>query len=466
MGISNLIQSLFRGEQNSKQTDATLINDSTGSLSKRGVRASETVLRSDFALFFEAKNDLYHPERNPNGKFPVNIAENNLSWIDMDKKIKEVMITKSIPEWVPSYTGLGGSDEFLNALSQFLSTILIKEKIDPGTLLASAGATAVIELASWILCSDGDVAVIPAPSYPVYTQDISNKPQVERYDLITHYNLDELGDTLPLSIDHLEKAKLEIEAKGKKFRMLIITTPDNPTGGMYSTDQLEGISEWCINYQIHLLINELYGLSIINTKHPDIAGDYTTDLDFTSFGKQMSLRKSEYVHLCYGLSKDLGISGFRVGIIHSYNERFLAAYANLNASHLVSNLTQWVMSEVLSDSAFMNQYLSDNRTRLTDNYVVVINTLRSLGIPYIPARGSLFVWLDLSIHLGGQTKEAEHNLWLDIYDKTGILLTPGEGFGHSKRGQFRLVYSFLQREVLEGAMGKLARYVKIRAKLS
>jgi 1-aminocyclopropane-1-carboxylate synthase len=51
---------------------------------------------------------------------------------------------------------------------------------------------------------------------------------------------------------------------------------------------------------------------------------------------------------------------------------------------------------------------------------------------------------------------------MDIYQQTGVLLTPGDGFGHAKRGQFRLVYSYVPKEQLEVAMDRVEEYVKAR----
>jgi aspartate/methionine/tyrosine aminotransferase len=95
---------------------------------------------------------------------------------------------------------------------------LIHLEIDADTLAFSAGATSVIEMTSFLLADHGDTAVIPAPSYPVYTADIGVIPGVRRYDLQTHTEINELKDGIPISIDQLEKAKEEIESHGKPFQ--------------------------------------------------------------------------------------------------------------------------------------------------------------------------------------------------------------------------------------------------------
>ncbi len=430
------------------------------SLSKRGNLALNTELRADLKVFFDADADLYHPVNNPQGKFPVNMAENNLSWHDLKPRIEQAISFQSMPDWVSNYTGMGGHADFLEAVANFMSIHVTGCTVDPSHIHTSAGATAVLELTSWILSGKNDVVAIPAPSYPVYTQDFGNKSSLIRYDIVTHHALTANDGLSDLKIKHLTKAKTKIEKSGKRFKLLVLTSPDNPTGCLYGTKQLAKISEWCIEHKIHLLVNELYGLSLIHTSHPDIKEDYKKEMVYTSYAQFMNKRKSEYLHMCYGLSKDLGISGFRVGVIHSYNQSFLQAYANLNAPHLVSNLTQWALSDVLCDQDFMSHYILKNQSRLTTNYALVIKYLKKLNIPYLPARGSLFVWIDISKYVMGKSEKAELNLWQDVYETTGLLLTPGTGFGHKKRGQFRFVYSFLQRDVLEVGLDKFVQYLK------
>jgi len=430
------------------------------SISNRGQKAAITELRSDFKLYFEAINDLYHETNNPDGKFPINMAENRMSWTILSDKISLLLKSNEIPSWVASYTGIAGQEDFVKAISSFMSKFLCKTKIDPDHIICSAGATAVYDLLSWVLCDEEEVCLIPAPSYPVYTQDIANRSTVERHDVQSHYELLEIKDGLCLNIQQLDNAREAVMAQGKKVSMLILTSPDNPTGGIYSIGQLEIIAGWCIENEIHLVVNELYGLSIIDESHPSISQDYSSSIKFNSFANIMHKLRSDYLHLTYGLSKDLGISGFRVGVVYSMNEEFRLAYKNLNAPHLVSNFTQWILSLLLSDFDFIESYVKENKLRLTERYASVISILRDNSVAYVPSRGSLFIWIDLSPWLSENTEDAEEVLWSNIYYHTGVLLTPGRGFGNQKKGHYRIVYSFLDKHAMEKAMHRLMNYLQ------
>ena len=434
----------------------------TDSLSFRGRRAAGTPLRIDYDAFRETERDRYHPTANPNGKIPLNIAENRLSWPELRERIESITKCEPIPDWVPGYTSAGGAPPFREALAHFLETHLTGCPIDPEGVVASTGATSVIEMSAFILAEAGEVAVIPAPSYPVYSRDLGNFSAVQRYDLVTHHDPVDIAAGPLLTIGHLEAAREEIIVSGRHFRMLILTSPDNPTGGIYSIDRLRSIAEWCIEREIHLVVNEIYGLSIIDTAHPDIRDDYGEELNFTSFARVMAERQSEYLHLWYALSKDLGISGFRVGSLWTLNEDVLRAYENLNLTHSVSNHTQWLLSRLLTEDEFLRGYIERNQKRLTASYALAARAFREMGVPYVPSRGSLFLWVDLSEFLGEASEEAEMRLWREVFDDAGVLLTPGVGFGHSKHGQYRVVYPCVQPDELAEAMGRLARFVDSR----
>ncbi|MEM1124176.1 MAG: aminotransferase class I/II-fold pyridoxal phosphate-dependent enzyme, partial [Bacteroidota bacterium] len=207
-------------------------------LSQRGKEAYTNVLRVDFEVLFEAMSNLYHRDDNPKGAFPLNTAENKLSWPMLKEKLEITSLEKSIPAWVAGYTSCLGDSFFREAMAGFLEKFLTHCPIQPDHLGVSAGATAVVEMTAWVLGNPGDVAVFPAPCYPVYSKDIGNKAGMERYDLVTHHEPVEISEKPVLSIKHLKKAKKDIEQKGKNFRLLVLTSPDNPTGGIYSQKKL------------------------------------------------------------------------------------------------------------------------------------------------------------------------------------------------------------------------------------
>ena len=94
------------------------------SLSQRGQVASQSVLRIDFEAYFEAVKNLYHETDNPEGTFPLNIAENKLSWSTLKTQMKQLATQHEIPNWVANYTKSTGSPSFREKVARFYSKFL------------------------------------------------------------------------------------------------------------------------------------------------------------------------------------------------------------------------------------------------------------------------------------------------------------------------------------------------------
>ncbi len=435
------------------------MNKNITSLSKRGAVLIKNEGRVDTQLFMEASQDIYCPNNNPNGKFPLNVAENSLTASIIKEKITSIVRENEIPSWVLKYTHFLGNPEVRSNVASFMEKQLCKCPIDPDTIGFSAGASAIIEVSSYVLADKNDVVVIPAPSYPMYTNDFGVKNEIKRYDLQTHHEIDEIGSRAPVNIDMLDKALIELNKQNKCFKILLITTPDNPTGCVYSEQELQKLAKWCIDNNIHMIVNEIYGLSLIDTKDPCIKDDYKENTSFSSFANIMAEKNSDYLHLWYALSKDFSMSGLRFGILHSLNKDLLKGFENSNLTHMVSNITQWIVGQMLKDSEFVDDYIEKNKSLLIRSYKSVIKSLKSIGVNYIPSRGSLFVWADFSKFLQENSEKGQEKLWLDIYENTGVLLTPGTGFQHKKKGMFRIVFTAVPFTHLEVAMEKLTFYL-------
>jgi 1-aminocyclopropane-1-carboxylate synthase len=309
------------------------------------------------------------------------------------------------------------------------------------------------------LADTGDVVVIPAPSYPMYTKDLGTKSGVERYDLQSHYNLEEIGSKAPVDIPMLDKTLAELNSQNKCFKILLLTSPDNPTGCMYTEEQLKQLANWCITHKVHLIVSEIYGLSLIDTQDDLIKDSYQNYGTYASFAKTMAELNSDYLHLWYAFSKDFAMSGLRFGMLHTLNKDLLKGYDNANIPHMVSNITQWMVGEMLKDTVFVEQYIETNKLLLNNSYKLVVEAFDKIKVPYIPSRGSLFIWIDLSKFLKEDSDKGQEQLWIDIYNNTGILLTPGEGFQHLKKGLFRMVFTAIEINHLKVAMDRLIAFL-------
>ena len=429
------------------------------SLSARGHHLATTPSRIDHALFMEAKQNLYDPEDNPSGSFPLNVAENQVMAPVIKAKLMTLLKNNEMSDWVMGYTHYLGHPEVRMMIARFMEQHLCDCTIHPDTLGLSAGATAIVEVTAFLLANPGDVVVIPAPGYPMYTNDFGIKAGISRYDLQTHDNLQEISTKAPVTTDLLERTWAILKAEGRCFKILLISSPDNPTGCRYEEDQLRALARWCIEHQVHMIVNEIYGLSLIDTTPIDHPSSAHGQDEYVSFAKIMEEFASDYLHLWYAFSKDFGMSGLRCGVVHSLNKGFIAGLENINVPHMVSNMSQWMIKEMLSDDEFIKNYIEQNKKQITRSYQWVVAALKLLDVPFIPSRGGIFVWIDLSSYLDADSDEAETALWMNIYKQTGVLLTPGLEFKHSKKGLFRMVYTAVSFDHLKVAVERLSAYL-------
>jgi aspartate/methionine/tyrosine aminotransferase len=292
-----------------------------------------------------------------------------------------------------------------------------------------------------------------------YTPDLGNKAQVNRHDL--HAEKAGVHGQYGLDIEDLDRAYAEL---GDRFRILLLTQPNNPTGQVFSAEQLERFADWCIERRIHLVVNEIYLFSRFDQSHPVLRellfGD--EEIEFQSFLPILDRYQSPFLHWWYAISKDFGLSGLRLGFAYTCNEDLLKAWGNYGAPSMASNHTQWMLAEAFGDTEWTTDFVSRSQASLTESYATVIQALEG-KVRYSTAVGSLFVWFDLGTFLKADTLAAEQELWRRIYDETDILLTAPDGIGSPERGWFRLVHSCVPLDHLQVAMQRFSEWLNKNA---
>lgn len=414
-------------------------------LSARATALLSSPLRADFAYLEQVEDSPYDPNDNPEGAIPLAIAENVLSWPEVRERLSRAA-AEPIPDWVAQYTQVAGAPELRAAVAGFAERHIMTlgglppTKLSPEGVCVSSGATAIVELAALLLGDDGDVAAFPAPCYPVYAKDVGHKAHLHRYDIQCAAGWGDVRGVHPLTIADLDRSLAEIQRVGRRLRMLVLTQPDNPTGAIYGRTQLAYIADWCEEHHVHLCVNELYALSQLDTTDERLARDYPAESEpYTSFLHIVEARRSPYLHWWYSVSKDFGLSGLRCGIMYTRNADLVQAFGNFGAPHTVSNHTQWLLAQLLCDGDWVAAFAKTNQACLTDAYARAVEVLREAGIPYVPARGSLFVWAKLNA--GDESDEA---YWRRQFEERGVLLTAPDGFGQTESGWLRVVYSCVE----------------------
>lgn len=240
-----------------------------------------------------------------------------------------------------------------------------------------------------------------------------------------------------------------------KVRGVLITNPSNPLGATIQRKVLEEILDFATRKNIHLVSDEIY------------SGSAFSSSEFVSIAEILEARgykDSERVHIVYSLSKDLGLPGFRVGTIYSYNDKVVTTARRMSSFTLISSQTQHLLASMLSDKKFTKNYIKINRERLRRRYEMIIEGLRNAGIECLKGNAGLFCWMNLSPLLKTPTREGELSLWKSIIRDLKLNISPGSSCHCSEPGWFRVCFANMSEQTLEVALKRIHNFMDQRKK--
>jgi aspartate/methionine/tyrosine aminotransferase len=344
-----------------------------------------------------------------------------------------------IPARSLGYDAMIGNVDFRTKLAAFLGRELLGRSVKPEQLAVLSGAGTVLELLFHAIADAGDGVLVPTPSYAGFWADLETRDELKIVPVATTSTTG-----FRLTIEALDAA---VANAGCPIRALLFTTPDNPLGRVYARESLAEILSWAQARDIHVVFDEIYGLSVFG------------EAPFVSVA---SLRPSlgDRVHVVWAFSKDFGASGLRCGVLFSENEAVLRAVDGLAYWGAVSGDTQWRLAALLDDRDFLASYLGEMRRRLAATYAEVTATLDAHRIPYLPAGGGIFVLCDLRAHLDEPTFAAEDRLWRRLVERANVNLTPGAACRIAEPGFFRLCYAAEPREAVRIGVERVAAVLR------
>lgn len=463
--------------------------ESKSGCSVRSGRLLKPMLSYIGALIRAQRDGIWDADARPDGWIPLVVAENKLGNAAMLERMAAVT---DCPTLVLNYSGMKGIRELQVSLARLMERFFLPgHSVHPQHICISSGCSAILDNMFYCLCDEGDGVLIPAPYYPAFDNDLQAKCCVHPLP----FYLTETGaagsganhgtnGSSPGSIrQQLDAAAAEAAARGIPVRGLLITNPNNPLGTIYSEATIVEMLRWCLDNKVHYISDEIYALSVYKQQATftsaitlaqqlvgqagsgngapaaaDGGGDGSVAADGVATGGGYSQELVDtYVHLVYGLSKDWCASGLRVGLLYSRNARLQTALNSIAAFAGVSNHTQWVLAEVLGDHEWAASFLQQNQRALEGSYDSLTAALEQGGIPFLPAVGGMFVWVDLRRWLPEPTWEAELALWQRICNDAKVVLTPGKDCHAAEPGFFRLCFAWMPPEALPEAVRRLER---------
>lgn len=188
--------------------------------------------------------------------------------------------------------------------------------ISPNNIVFANGVTSLNAICASSLTNPGDGILLGQPIYGSFAGDLRVPSNCQLVYVPFH------GDDpfSPDAVARYEKTFLQArDETGVTIRALLICNPHNPLGRCYSRETLEALLRFCQKYQIHLISDEVYALSVYG--NDDSTGFVSVlSIDPVPLGVDPAL-----IHVLYGMSKDFAAAGLRLGSLISQNQRLLQA---------------------------------------------------------------------------------------------------------------------------------------------
>ncbi|GMH06332.1 hypothetical protein Nepgr_008172 [Nepenthes gracilis] len=396
---------------------------------------------SYFLGWQEYQKNPYHHLHNPHGIIQMGLAENQLSfdllesWLEQNPDAAAFKRNgESIFRELALFQDYHGLPDFKKAMVEFMAQIRgNRVYFDPNKLVLTAGATSANETLIFCLADPGDAFLLPTPYYPGFDRDLKWRT----------------GITKPA----LEEAYRLAQKHSHKVKGVLVTNPSNPLGTTLTREDLDLLVRFINKKGIHLISDEIYAGTVFSSP------GFISAVEVLMDRKWANSKVCERVHIVYSLSKDLGLSGFRVGAIYTNDKIVVEAATKMSSFGLVSSQTQYLLSDMLADEKFTNDYILNNRKRLKRRYEMLISGLKNAGISCLKSSAGLFCWVDMRHLLKARTFEAEIELWKKFLYQVRLNISPGSSCHCAEPGWFRVCFANMSEETLILAMRRVKDFV-------
>ncbi|MGE4566586.1 MAG: pyridoxal phosphate-dependent aminotransferase [Acidimicrobiales bacterium] len=292
-------------------------------------------------------------------------------------------------------------------------------------LITNGGKHAVYNSCA-VLLDPGDEVLLPAPYWTTYPESIALAGGVA-VPLLT-----DTAAGFKVTVDQLEAARTD------RTKALMFVSPSNPTGAVYSLEEIQAIGRWCVEHGIWVIADEIY-------EHLTYDGH-----------EHHSIRAAvpELADTCLivnGVAKTYAMTGWRVGWMIG-PEDVIKAATNLqsHATSNVANVSQYAALAAVSGdlSAVVEMRSAFDRRR-----VVMTQMLQAIdGVEMLVPQGAFYAYPDLSAFLGreiaGRVATTTSELAAIILDVAQVAIVPGEAFGTP--GYARLSFALGDDDLVEG----------------
>ena len=299
--------------------------------------------------------------------------------------------------------------------------------VTPEEIVITPGAKPIMYFVITALVNPGDEVIYPNPGFPIYESVINFVRGV------------------PVPIPLREESDFGFDmaafekAASKKTRLIIINSPQNPTGGVLGLDQLGRIAEIAVKYQIPVLTDEIYKA-------------FLYEGEFASITRFPGMRDLSII--LDGFSKSFAMTGWRMGYgVMPVPLAEHVARLMVNSNSCTASFTQWAgIAALQGDQMPVRQMVAEFKRR-RDIIVAGLNALP--GTTCRTPKGAFYVFPNIKALKRPSSEVAEA-----ILQEGGVAVLGGTAFGQYGEGYLRLSYANSEaniRKALERMRPVLAR---------
>lgn len=306
----------------------------------------------------------------------------------------------------------------------------------PNNILVSNGAKHSLYNALCSVLNPGDEVIVPNPYWVSYPE------------------LVKIADGIPIMVETKEendfKYKLEDlnNALTQKTKAILLNSPSNPTGTVYSMEELKALADWAVENEVFVISDEIYEKLIYDgEKHVSIASLNDKIKDLTI--------------VINGMSKGYAMTGWRIGIAAAHQE-IIKVMTNLQ-SHTTSNassISQYASVEGLSGDQSIIDEMKKHFVQRRNYMVDKINSIN--GMSCKKPKGAFYVMANISKLKGktinGKAIESSVDLANILLDEAKVAVVPGLAFGCDD--YVRLSYATSLDNIKEG-LERIAKLLKL-----
>jgi len=343
---------------------------------------------------------------------------------DTPEHIKKAAV-EAIQQGFTKYTPVSGIDELKEAICQKFKREQGLE-YRPQEIIVSSGAKHSLYNTFQVLCDEGDEVILPAPYWVSYWEQIK------------------LAGGIPVIVPTKEENGFKLTAEElksaltDKTKILILTSPSNPTGAVYTKAELEALAQILVEKGIFVISDEIY---------EKLVYDGQSHVSIASLGEKIK----ELTVIINGLSKGYSMTGWRIGYAAG-NQEIIKAMTNFQ-SHATSNptsISQKAGVEALNGPQEPVAAMLKEFTRRRDYMVERLNQIP--GISCLKPGGAFYVFPNVASFYGktisGKKIKDSTDLAEILLEEAKVALVPGIAFG--VQDYLRLSYATSLENIVEG----------------